>query len=96
MRNQVTIRLSSLTGEIAGVQAELARLQERLEAQDALLSDCQVRMLIAETPLADRDLHVAATDRRRIADQVVRVQTALDGLRSEERRLAARLASAGA
>lgn len=96
MRNQVTIRLSTLAGEIASARAELARLQERLEAQDAILGDCEVRMLIAETPLADRDLHVAAVDRRRIAQEVARAQAALDRLRLEEQRLAARLASTGA
>lgn len=96
VRNQVTMRLSTLAREIAGARAELARLRERLEAQDSVLGDCEVRMLIAETPLADRDLHVAAADRRRIADQVARAQAALDILRSEERLLAARLASTGA
>lgn len=96
MRNRVTIRLSTLAGEIASARAELARLQERLEAQDAILGDCEVRMLIAETPLADRDLHVAAADRRRIAQEVARAQAALDRLRLEEQRLAARLASTGA
>lgn len=95
MRNQATIRLSTLAGEIAGVRAELARLQDSLEAQDAILGDCEVRMLIAETPLADRDLHVAAADRRRIAQEVAWAQEALDRLRSEERRLTARLASTG-
>lgn len=96
MRNRVTIRLSTLAGEIASARAELARLQERLEAQDAILGDCEVRMLIAETPLADRDLHVAAADRRRIAQEEARAQAALDRLRLEEQRLAARLASTGA
>lgn len=85
-----------MAGEIASARAELARLQERLEAQDAILGDCEVRMLIAETPLADRDLHVAAADRRRIAQEVARAQAALDRLRLEEQRLAARLASTGA
>ena len=96
MRNRVTIRLSTLAGEIASARAELARLQERLEAQDAILGDCEVRMLIAETPLADRDLHVAAAHRRRIAEEVARAQAALDRLRLEEQRLADRLASTGA
>jgi chromosome segregation ATPase len=96
VRNQTTLRLSTLAGEIAGARAELARLQESLEAQDAVLGDCEVRMLIAETPLADRDLHVAAADRGRIAQEVARAQEALDRLRSEERRLTVRLASAGA
>jgi hypothetical protein len=95
VRNQVTIRLSTLAGEITGARAELARMQERLEAQDAVLGDCQVRMLIAETPVADRDLQVAAADRRRIAQEVARSRAALDRLRLEQRRLADRLASTG-
>lgn len=96
VRNQVTFRLSTLACEIAGARAELARMQERLEAQDAVLGDCQLRMLIAETPLADRDLHVAAADRRRIAQEVAQAQAALDRLCLEERQLVARLAPTGA
>lgn len=90
VRNQVSMRLSTLAHEIAGARAELARLQERLQAQDAVVGDCEVRMLIAETPLADRELHVAAAHRQGIAEQVDQAHAALNALRLEERRLAAR------
>lgn len=96
MKSQVSRRLSSLSDEISSAQAELNRLRERLDAQQAVLDDCRVRMLIAETPLADRDLHSAADGYLRVEQEVRRVEHAIATLRAEERRLSARLTTAGA
>jgi hypothetical protein len=52
-------------------------------------------MLIAETPLADRDLQLAADDYLRIEREVRRVEEAITALHEDERRLAQRLAAAG-
>ncbi len=91
MRNQVHLRLSSLSEEISGAASELARLRERLTEQGTVLGDYQLRMLIAETPLADRDLHIAADDYRRVELEVRRLEISLENLRAEHRRLAERL-----
>jgi hypothetical protein len=95
MRNQDHLRLSSLSEEISGAASELARLRERLAEQGTVLGDYELRMLIAETPLADRHLHVAADDYRRIELEVRRVETSLANLRAEHRRLAERLPATG-
>ena len=78
------------------MQADLHRLRDRLDVQGALLDEYRLRMLIAETPLADRDLQVAADGFLRIEDEVRRVEAAIESLRREERRLADGLATAGA
>lgn len=96
MKSQVSRRLSGLSEEISSAQAELNRLRERLDAQQAVLDDCRVRMLIAETPLADLDLHSAADGYLRVEHEVLRVEDVLATLREEERRLSERLTTAGA
>ena len=86
MRNQVTLRLSSISTEIAGTQAELSRLRDRLAAQGGELDERRLRMLMAETPLADLDLRIAVDDYRRIEKQVHRVEANLAALLEEEHR----------
>ncbi|MGH2664077.1 MAG: hypothetical protein ACRDH8_15015 [Actinomycetota bacterium] len=94
MRNQDHLRLSSLSEEISGAASELARLRERLADQGTVLGDYQLRMLIAETPLADRHLHIAALDYRRIENEVRRLEASLADLQAERRKLAERLPAA--
>lgn len=95
MSSQLSHRLFTLSEEISATRAKLDRLRDRLDAQQAALDECRVRMLIAETPLADRDLHSAADGYLRIEREVRRVEEAIMSLHSEERHLAERLAAAG-
>lgn len=96
MSSQDSRRLSGLSEEIASKDAHLARVRDRLEVQRALLEEKRLRMLIAETPLADRDLQRAAASFLRIEAEVRDLENAIDTLRVEERGLALRLAGAGA
>ena len=96
MKSQVSRHLSSLSDEIVRTRALLRRLRDRLEVQQAAVEENRLRMLIAETPLADRDLHVAAEGFLLLSQEVRRVEAVLDSLTSEEARLSRRLATAGA
>ena len=80
-------RLAALSEEIAGARAELAIARDLLAERDVTLEDCQLRMLIAETPLADRELHRAATVRARARAEVERLELSLASLHDEESRL---------
>jgi HAMP domain-containing protein len=83
-------RLSVLAEDIAGARADLAMARDRLRERGIVLDECRLRMLIAETPLADRDLHRAAGVHARARAEVDRLERALASLRDEEGRLAGR------
>ncbi len=87
MKSQVAKRLSSLTDDISSARAELEHLRERLERQSLLVEDCRLRLLIAETPVADRDFHAAAATYRWMELEVHRAEHALTTLRDDEHRL---------
>jgi hypothetical protein len=87
MKTYARRHLLLLSQEIADAGAELAMLRERLLADSSLLDDLRLRMLIAETPLADRDLHTAALGVERVRRRIARLESDLRELRAEERRL---------
>ena len=88
MNSHVAKRLTSLTDDISSARAELELLRERLESQRLLVDDLRLRLLIAETPLADRDFHAAEAAYRRMELEVHRAERALTTLRDDEHRLA--------
>jgi uncharacterized protein (DUF2267 family) len=96
MKSQASRHLSSLSEEIARTRAHLRRLRDRLEVEQAALDEQRLRMLIAETPLADRDLHIAADGFLLLSREVQRVESALESLTSEQGMLSRRLTAAGA
>ena len=95
MTSQASLRLSTVSEEIASIKADLSRLRERLDVQRAELDEHRLRMLMAETPLADRDLHAAAESYLRIEEEVHRLEGALESLRLEQQLLGRALAAAG-
>lgn len=96
MKTQVSRHLSSISDEIDSAHARLRRLRDRLELQRAALDEQRLRMLIAETPLADRDLHAAAEGFLDLSREVLRAEEALGSLREEQTRLSRRVLTAGA
>ena len=88
MKTQASRHLSSLSEEIASTRSRLDRLRDRLEVQRAALEEQRLRMLIAETPLADRDLHAVTDGFLRLVQEVARLEDLLEALSSERTRLA--------
>ena len=91
MNDRVSLRLSSVVREIAAAGAALDRARQRLAERRAALEESHLRMLIAETPVADLDLHLAVEEHRRLQREVERLERILGQLRAEERGLADRL-----
>jgi hypothetical protein len=87
MDARAALRLAALSEEIAGARGELDMARDLLAERDVTVAECRLRMLIAETPLADRDLHQAAIVRARARAEVERLESALASLRDEESRL---------
>ncbi len=88
-------RLTSLSDEIGRARTELSILREQLAFQDSVLEEARVRMLVAETPLADREFQVAADDHRRIERLVGEQETLIAALVEEQDKLLLALAEAG-
>jgi hypothetical protein len=94
MRNHVSLLLSSLREEISTTRAALDRARQRLADRATFLEDCRLRMLMAETPLAGRQLHLAEEEHRRMSREVGRLEARLGDLRAEECSVRARLEQA--
>ena len=92
MTGNVKRRLLSLSDEIARVRTELSILREQLAFQDGVLEEARVRMLVAETPLADREFQVASEDYRRIERSVAEQELVMARLVEEQDRLLLTLA----
>jgi hypothetical protein len=90
MSDRVSLRLSSVCREIAATGAALDRAREGLSERRTALEESHLRMLIAETPVADQDLRLAIEEHRRLEREVDRLDRILDELRAEERGLSDR------
>ncbi len=91
MRDQVRRRLHLLDRDIASARAALAMAGEELAAREAQLEEARLRSLIAETPLADRDLHEAAVGVSVLRGRLRDVEADLVALLGEQRSLSFRL-----
>jgi chromosome segregation ATPase len=91
MRNRVSLLLSSVRDELSATRAALDRARQRLAGHSSLVEDSRLRMLMAETPLADRDLRLAEDDHRLMSHEVARLEAMLRDLSAQERSLRARL-----
>ena len=87
MTRNLERRLLSLSGEISSLRAEIAILDEQLAFQRDVMEDTRVRALVAETPLADRELRVASDDLRRIQRVTEDAGRRMMGLLEEQYRL---------
>jgi hypothetical protein len=92
MKTLVKRRLLTVSRDIAETRAELAMARDELATAGGRLDEFRLRMLIAETPLADRDLRFAVEGFRRVEERVRRLEADLEVLRAERRRLAHTLA----
>jgi chromosome segregation ATPase len=91
MNDRVSLRLSSVCREIDATRAALDRARQRLSERSSALEESHLRMLIAETPLADLDLRLAIEEHRRLEREVDRLSRILEELHAEEHALSVRL-----
>jgi hypothetical protein len=87
MSADLTRRLSLLSQEMEWVRAELAILREQLAFQTEVMEEARVRSLVAETPLAEREFHLAAGDHQRIERATAEAERSVAELAAERDRL---------
>ena len=80
----VNERLASLSAEIAEEQIQLRILDEQLAFQSEVADDARIRALVSETPLADRESHIASDDLRRLERSRDEARRRLADLRAEQ------------
>lgn len=79
--------LSELGGLLGRARQDLRILEEQLAFQADVVEDAKTRMLVAETPLADREYRIARDDLRRMESERARVSRSIAQLRAEQDRL---------
>ena len=82
-------RLAAISDELHALQDEGAILAEQLAFAHDVVEETRLRALVAETPLADRDLRVAGEDLRRIERVMADIDRQAARLRQEQDRLLA-------
>ena len=88
---KVTERLAALSAEIAEEQMQLRILEEQLTFQAEVADDARIRALVSETPLADRESHIALDDLRRLERSRDDARRRLEELRAEQDELLERM-----
>ena len=83
--------LSLLSQRIDKAREELRIVEEQLLFQMDVLEEAKTRMLVAETPLADREYRVARDDHERLVAERDRVTKQIDELQLEQDRLLDRM-----
>jgi chromosome segregation ATPase len=83
--------LSSLGGELERARQELRIVEEQILFQMDVAEEERTRMLVAETPLAERNYRIARDDLERMHKERQRVSQDIERLRTEQDRLLDRM-----
>jgi len=89
MRIQQT--LADLNDRIARAREDLRIVEEQLLYQMDVLEEAKTRMLVSETPLADRDYRIARDDHDRMVKEREKVTVEIAELQREQDRLLDRM-----
>jgi galactokinase/mevalonate kinase-like predicted kinase len=68
-------------------RAQLRIVEEQLAFQADVVAEARTRMLVSETPLADREHHIAASTHRKLQEERERIVAEMDEVRAEQDRL---------
>lgn len=83
--------LSQLGDRITRAREDLRIVEEQLLFQMDVLEEAKTRMLVAETPLADREFRIAREDHDRLVAERARVSQEIEELQREQDRLLDRM-----
>lgn len=83
--------LSEVGDRLTRAKEDLRIVEEQLLFQMDVLEEAKTRMLVAETPLADREFRVAREDHDRLVQERERVQRQIVELQGEQDRLLDRM-----
>jgi hypothetical protein len=84
---QIDRSMTELGGRLARARADLRILEEQLLFQLDVLEEAKTRMLISETPLADREFRIARDDYGRLEHQRAEAAERIVELQKEQDRL---------
>ena len=88
---KVQKNLSEISERLSKAREELRIAEEQVVFQNDVLEDAKTRMLVSETPLADREFRTARDDYERLVAQRERAQTEIVELQGEQDRLLDRM-----
>jgi hypothetical protein len=83
--------LAELGELLSKAREELRILDEQILFQSDVFEEAKTRMLVAETPLADREYRIARDDLRRMESERARIRDSISELQAEQDRLLDRL-----
>jgi hypothetical protein len=84
---QIDRSMTELGGRLARARADLRILEEQLLFALDTLEEAKTRMLVAETPLADREFRIARDDYDRLERQRLDTSERITELQREQDRL---------
>ena len=87
--------LRELGDRLARARDELRIVDEQLMFQNEVVDEAKTRMLVSETPLADRAFRRARDDQRKLEEQRARAVRDIEDLQREQDRLLDRMLGAG-
>jgi hypothetical protein len=83
--------LSELGDNLTKAREHLRIIEEQLLYQADVVEEAKTRMLVSETPVADREFRIARDDFERLTRQREKAQQAITELRLEQDRLLDRM-----
>ena len=88
--------LSQVGARLAKAQEELRIAEEQLLFQMDVVEEAKTRMLVSETPIADREYRIARDDHERLQRQRDEITREIAELRKEQDRLLDRMLGSNA
>ncbi|MFN2388713.1 MAG: hypothetical protein ABR575_03785 [Actinomycetota bacterium] len=76
--------LAQIGERLTKARDDLRIVEEQLVFQQDVLEEAETRMLVSETPLADREHRIARDDYERLARQRAEAQRLIDELQAEQ------------
>ncbi|MEO8324098.1 MAG: hypothetical protein ABI571_08195 [Actinomycetota bacterium] len=86
--------LTHLRERLARARGELRIVEEQILFQMDVLEEAKTRMLVSETPIADREFRIARDDYERLVGQRSSVNSEIVDLQREQDRLLDRMLNA--